>query len=97
MQETEETWVQSLGSGRSLGAGNGNPLQNSSWDNPVDRGTFLATAHRVSKSQTQLSTRTHRQHYDNYYILNISLHLHILYISVVLQTGIQKLHLKHIT
>ena len=49
----------SPGSGRSLGEGNGNPLQYSCLGNPMDRGAWQATAHRVAKSWTQLST--HRQ------------------------------------
>ena len=40
------------GFGRSLEEGNGNPLQYSSLGNPVDRGNWQATAHRVAKSQT---------------------------------------------
>ena len=41
-------------SGRSLGAGNGNPLQDSCLENPVDRGAWWATVHGVTKSQTRL-------------------------------------------
>ena len=37
--------------GRSPGGGQGNPLQHSCLENPMDRG---ATVHRVAKSQTQL-------------------------------------------
>ena len=33
------------GSGRSPGEGNGNPLQYSSLENPMDRGVWQATAH----------------------------------------------------
>jgi len=44
-----------LGSGRSPGEGNGNPLQYSCLENPMDRGACWATVHGVSKSQTQLS------------------------------------------
>ena len=40
------------GSGRSPGGGNGNPLQYSCLDNPIDRGAWRATVHRVAKSQT---------------------------------------------
>ena len=36
------------------GGGNGNPLQHSCLDNPMDRGAWWATVHRVTKSQTQL-------------------------------------------
>ena len=40
------------GSGRSPGEGNGNPLQYSCLRNPMDRGAWWATIHRVAKSQT---------------------------------------------
>ena len=43
------------GSGRSPGGGHGNPLQYSCLDNPMDRGAWWATVHRVTQSQTQLS------------------------------------------
>ena len=42
------------GSGRSLGGGNGNPLQYSCPENPMDREASWATVHGVSKSPTQL-------------------------------------------
>ena len=38
----------------SPGGGNGNPLQYSCLENPMDRGAWPALAHRVAKSQTQL-------------------------------------------
>ena len=37
------------------GGGNGNPLQYSCRDNPMDRGAWWATFHGVAKSQTRLS------------------------------------------
>ena len=40
---------------RSPGEGNGNPLQYSCLENPMDRGAWLATVYRVAKSWTQLS------------------------------------------
>ena len=43
------------GSGKSPGGGNGNPLQYSCQDNPMDRGTWWAKVHGVAKSQTQVS------------------------------------------
>ena len=43
------------GSGRYPGEGNGNPLQYSCLENPMDRGAWWATVHGVSKSQTRLS------------------------------------------
>ena len=42
------------GSGRSPGEGNGNPLQYSCLENPMDRGVWWAIVHRVAKSQTRL-------------------------------------------
>ena len=40
MQETHEIWVPSLGQEDSSGVGNGNPLQYSCQENPMDRGTW---------------------------------------------------------
>ena len=37
-----------------MGEGNGNPLQYSCLENPVDRGAWWAVVHGVAKSQTQL-------------------------------------------
>ena len=37
------------GSGRSPGGGNGNPLQDSCLGNPMDRGTWQAIIHGVTK------------------------------------------------
>ena len=49
------------GLGRSPGEGNGNPLQYSSLENPVDRGTWQATVHGVAESgTTEQLTHTHR-------------------------------------
>ena len=41
-----------LRSGRSLGEGNGNPLQYSCLGNPMDRSAWQATVHGVPASQT---------------------------------------------
>ena len=46
-----------LGSGRSPGGGNGNPLQCSCLGNPMGRGAWQATILGVAKSQTSLSTQ----------------------------------------
>ena len=43
------------GLGRFPGGRNGNPLQHSCLDNPMDRGAWWATVHGVTKSQTRLS------------------------------------------
>ena len=42
------------GLGRSPGEGNGNPLQYSCLENPMDRRAWQSTVHGVTKSQTQL-------------------------------------------
>ena len=44
-----------LGSGRSPGEGNDNPLQYSCLKNSTDRGAWRATIHGVAKSRTRLS------------------------------------------
>ena len=46
------------GSGRCPGEGNGNPLQYSCLENPMDGGTWWATVHGVAKSRTRLSDFT---------------------------------------
>ena len=38
--------------GRTPGEGNGNPLQYSCLENPMEKGAWEATVHRVTKSQT---------------------------------------------
>ena len=43
------------GSGRSPGGGNGNPLQYSCLEDPMDRGAWQATVRGVAESWTQLS------------------------------------------
>ena len=42
-------------SGRSPGGRNGNPLQYSCQENPMDRGALWATVHEITKHWTQLS------------------------------------------
>ena len=44
------------GLGRSPGGGHGNPLQCSCLENPMDRGAWRATDHRVANSQTGQAT-----------------------------------------
>ena len=49
------------GSGRSPEEWNGNPLQYSCLENPMDRGAWRATVHEVVKSWTRLSNQhTHQ-------------------------------------
>ena len=43
-------WVRSLGWEDLLEEGHSNPLQYSCLENPIDRGVWQATVHRVTKS-----------------------------------------------
>ena len=68
------------GSGRSPGEGNGNPLQYSCLENPIDRGAWRAIVHGVAKSWTLLSnthTHTHtRTHTHTYTHTHVHTHTH---------------------
>ena len=45
------------GSERSPGEGNGNPLQYSCLENPMDRGAWQATVHGVTRVKHNLATK----------------------------------------
>ena len=51
------------GWGRSPGEVNGNPLQYSCLENPMDEGAWWATVHWVAKSRTRLSDFTFTFHF----------------------------------
>ena len=53
MQETQKMWVQSLGWEDPLEEEMATHSRILDWENPIDRGTWCATVHRVGKSQTQ--------------------------------------------
>ena len=53
------------GPGRSPGEGNGNPLQYSCLENPMDGEAWQATVHGVTKNRTQLSDFTYLQRVQN--------------------------------
>ena len=53
-EDTRDT-VSIPGSGGSLGVVNGNPLQYSCLENPMDRGAWWATVQGMAKSLTRLS------------------------------------------
>ena len=57
MQEMQETGL-IPGLERFPREGNGNPLQYSCLENPMDRGAWWATVHGVTENQTRLSTHT---------------------------------------
>ena len=50
-----QDWVYYLIFGRDWGGGNGNPLQHSCLENPMDGGAWWAAVHGVAKSRTRLS------------------------------------------
>ena len=52
------------GSGRSPGVGNGNSLQYSCWDNPMDRGAWRATVHGVAKELDTTQTTTQQNYWE---------------------------------
>ena len=53
------------GLGRSPGGGNGNPLQYSCLENPMDRGACRATVHGVTKSWTRLRNINNLRYADD--------------------------------
>ena len=55
------------GLGTSPGEGNGNPLQYSCLENPMDRGAWQATVYGVAKSRTRLSNK-HTAHTCELYL-----------------------------
>ena len=53
------------GLGRSPEEGNGNPLQYSCLENPMDRRAWQAIVHGVTKSRTRLNHQTQTAHMYN--------------------------------
>ena len=62
------------GSGRSPGGGNGNPLQYSCLENPIDRGPWQAADHEVAESDMTEHTCKH--------IFKVILHLAFFYAQI---------------
>ena len=60
----QKTWDSGLipGSERSPGGGHGNPLLYSCLKNPMDRGAWQATVHKITKSQTRLKQPSMHTH-----------------------------------
>ena len=54
------------GSGRSPGEGNGNPLQYSCLENPMDRGAWQATIHGITRVGHDLVTKPQTKPCINY-------------------------------
>ena len=64
-------------SGRSPGEGNGNLLQYSCLENPMDRGAWKAAVHGVAKSQTRLSNFTLLIHIPLYIYYIVFIHISV--------------------
>ena len=79
-QETQTDVSLIPGSGRSSGEGNGNPLQYSCLENPMDRGAWWATVHGAAKSWTWLKwLGMHARTHDTlWHTFNFSLYLQML-------------------
>ena len=58
------------GSGKSCAVGNDNPLQYSCLENPMDRGAWWATIHRVAKSGTCLKRLNMQAGHPNEHLLS---------------------------
>ena len=58
------------GLGKSPGEGNGNPLQYSCLENPMDREAWWATVHGVSKSQIRLSLHAMKKKEFTYHTIH---------------------------
>ena len=70
------------GLGRSPGEGNGNPLQYSCLENPMDRGAWWATVHGITKSWTWLKWLSAHAYQVNHWYFSPSLpslHIVLLY------------------
>ena len=53
----QESWFRFLGQESSSGEGNGNPLQYSHLENPMDRGAWWAPAHGITRVGHNLATK----------------------------------------
>jgi len=63
--ERIKTQIQSLGQEDPPGGENGNPLQYSCLENPMDKEAWQDAVHGVTKSCTQLSSHTHHHAREN--------------------------------
>ena len=72
MQETPEMQARFSGSGRLSGGGNGNPLQYTCLENPMDRRAWQTKVHRVAKSWTwQVTSHTHTHTHTHTIIVQV--------------------------
>ena len=77
--------------GRCFGDGNGNPLQYSCLESPMDRGAWQATVPGVTKNQTHWVTNTGcRRRWDNWCY-------HICFSGKIIQSAIRRPDFKRVT
>ena len=75
--------VSNPGWGRSPGGGNGNPLQYSCLESPMDWGAWWATIHGVTMSRTRLSTHTRTHTHTPQEVLSFSSSVQALHVTVL--------------
>ena len=76
------------GSGRCPGEGNGNPLQYSCLENPIDRGACLATVHGHKESDmTEQQNNNNNNGNTDCLSLQVYYRIHVLWIKIVGMTG----------
>ena len=63
MQQFSSAWKESPSSNSTVREGNGNPLQYSCLENPMDGGAWWAAVHGVAKSRTRLGDFTFTFHF----------------------------------
>ena len=73
------------GLGRSPGGGNGDPLQDSCLENPMDRGAWCATVQGVTRAGCDLMTKPPPAAFYEVYIYICIFHLHADWSSVSVQ------------
>ena len=79
------------GSGRSPGEANGNSLQNSGLENPMDRGAWQAIVHGVTRVRHDLVTKQPPDIYIHMYITYTYVSTYITCICYILSLGIYSL------
>ena len=71
-----------------IGEGNGNPLQYSCLENPIDRGACLATVHGHQESDmTEQQNNNNNNGNTDCLSLQVYYRIHLLWIKIVVMTG----------
>ena len=78
------------GLGRSSGEGNGNPLQHSCLENPIDRGAWWTTVHGVARVGHDLATKSSSSPFHLAYVFQFFC-LFLLFFLKLLSSVVEKL------